>query len=270
LARDLIIVRAGKRSLHSTWLEADTPRNWDLLLCPYEEIPPQPAGALIYDVIPGEKFRGLAVLLKEWLGWRDYRYVMFADDDIYATQETWSLFFERCAKFGARHAQPALSETSFFSHTVTVRNSEFVARRVSFVEVMLPCFRNDVMPEIPATFGLTAVGYGIDLLWSKMLSYKDVFVIDETPVLHTRRLRGHRDRELGRKWDVELFQFLRDNQIPWLMKTFAGILPSGEEIAEGHAAFLYRLFRGYEHVFAQDPRRFDETIRLQFAENPKS
>ena len=70
--------------------------------------------------------------------------------------------------------------------------------------------------------------------------------------------------------DAELFQFLRDNQIPWLMKTFAGILPSGEEIAEGHAAFLYRLFRGYEHVFAQDPRRFDEMIRLQFPENPKS
>jgi hypothetical protein len=54
---------------------------------------------------------------------------------------------------------------------------------------------------------------------------------------------------------------MRDNQVPWLLKTFSGVLPSGEEIAEGDAAFLYRLFRGYEPMFNQDPRRFEEMLR---------
>jgi hypothetical protein len=267
MVKDLIIVRAGKNSLHRCWLDEKVPRSWDLLLCPYEEIPPPPIGITASDVIPGHKFAGLRILLNEWQGWRDYRYVMLADDDLFATQQTWSQFFDRCAYFGAKHAQPALHEGSFFCHSITVRNSEFVARRVSFVEVMTPCFHADVFPEIIATLDLTVngLGLGLDFLWSKKLGYKDVFVIDQTPVLHTRPVTNRApDKELM----AEMNKIMRDNHAPWLMKTFCGILPNGEEIAEGHPAFLYRLFRGYERIFAQDPRHFDNMIQLQLAAVP--
>ena len=275
MAKDLIIVRAGKSSLHHSWFNRDnSPRSWELLVCPYEDIPPQPAGIsglLVSDVIDAPaKWKGLKILLNEWPEWHDYRYVLLADDDLFASQQTWSRFFDRCAQFGAKHAQPGLLENSYFSHSVTVRNTEFVARRVSYVEVMMPCFRTDILPEMLATFDLSesGEGWGIDFLWSKKLGYKDVFVIDETPVLHTRSLRSHANPGLHRTLNDEMTKIMRDNQVPWLLKTFAGILPSGEEIAEGHAAFLYRLFRGYERMFAQDPRRFDELIRLQLAPSP--
>jgi hypothetical protein len=45
LTKDLMIVRAGPRSLHPTWLDPGKARNWDLFICPYEEVPPPPAGA---------------------------------------------------------------------------------------------------------------------------------------------------------------------------------------------------------------------------------
>src|SRR5262245_36371029 len=70
LAKDLIIVRAGKRSLHHTWLDRDnSPRSWELLVCPYEEIPPQPAGVnglLVSEVVPAPaKYAALRMLLKD-------------------------------------------------------------------------------------------------------------------------------------------------------------------------------------------------------------
>jgi hypothetical protein len=269
LVKDLIIVRAGKRSLHHGWIDANTPRSWELLISPYEEIPGPPPGVdglMVSDVIDAPaKFAALKILLNDWQEWRDYRYVMLVDDDVFGTQQTWSLFFDRCAQYGARLAQPALLENSYFSHSVTVRNTEFVARRTSFVETMMPCFRTDIFPEMLSTFGQSASGeaWGNDFLWCKKLGYKDVFVIDETPVLHTRSLRSHSDPELHNRLNAEMAQVMRDNQVPWLLKTFAGVLPGGEEIAEGHPSFLHRLFRGYERLFAQDPRRFDEMIQLQ-------
>ena len=156
MAKDLIIVRAGRNSLHPTWLDTTTRRSWDLMVCPYEELPPQPEGVLVTDVVVGQLFTG----------WQ-----------VFASQQVWSRFFERCAWLGAKLAQPALLEASYFSHSVTVRNTEFTARRVSFVESNAPCFRNDVFAEMIATFDLTANGWGwgLEFLWSKKLGYKDLF-----------------------------------------------------------------------------------------------
>jgi hypothetical protein len=58
---------------------------------------------------------------------------------------------------------------------------------------------------------------------------------------------------------------MHDQKIPWLLKTYAGVLSDGKKIAEGDEGFLYHLFRGYERVFAQEPKRFDEMVRLQLA-----
>jgi hypothetical protein len=273
--KDLIIVRAGNGSLHPCWLDRNnSARTWDLLVCPHEELASKPspnAGVLVSSVIDAPaKYIALKTLLGSWHDWRNYRYVVLADDDLFASQQTWSRFFERVAQIGAKLAQPALAESSHFSHSVTVRNTEFVARRVSFVEAMTPCFRVDVLDELRSTFDLSASGegWGLDFLWSKMLGYTDVLVIDETPVLHTRPLRSHGNPELHNRLNGEMATIMRDHQVPFLLKTFAGILPNGEEIAEGDAAFLYRLFRGYERVFAQDPKRFDEMIRLQLMPAP--
>src|SRR5262249_32061799 len=118
LTKDLMIVRAGPRSLHPTWLDHGKPRNWDLFICPYEEVPP-PAGAtglLLSQVIPGSKWSALKVLLQKWQGWRDYRYVMLADEDLFATQDTWSRFFEKSAACGAKLAQPAFAEDAPYRH----------------------------------------------------------------------------------------------------------------------------------------------------------
>jgi hypothetical protein len=200
LTKDLMIVRAGPRSLHPTWLDPGKARNWDLFICPCEEVPPPPpagaAGLLVSQVIAGTKWGGLKVLLQKWQGWRDYRYVMLADEDLFATQDTWSRFFEKCAACHANLAQPAFAEDAPYRHWLAVRNTEFTTRRVSCVEFAAPCFRADVLSELLATFDMSTNGWGLDFLWGRRLDYKDLFVIDETPVISTRPFNVDHEPEL--------------------------------------------------------------------------
>jgi hypothetical protein len=271
LTKDLTIVRAGPRSLHPTWLDPGKARNWDLFICPYEEVPPPPVGAtglLVSQVIPGTKWSGLKVLLQKWQGWRDYRYVMLADEDLFATQDTWSRFFEKCAACGAKLAQPAFAEDAPYRHWLTVRNTEFTTRRVSCVEFATPCFRAEVLADLLTTFDLSTTGWGLDFLWGRRLDYKDLFVIDETPVISTRPFNADRDPELHQTAQADLNRFMRDNKVPWMLKTFSGMHLSGPEIPADHEVFLYRLFRGYERMFERNPKRVEEVFRLQLAPVP--
>lgn len=107
MGRSLVIVRAGPGSLHPRWIEGEAVRDWDLLVCPYAEIPfaSDPARGVTVDVVrPGPKWTGLRALLEAWDGWRDYDNVMLADDDLDAPAATWSAFLAACREVEAKIA----------------------------------------------------------------------------------------------------------------------------------------------------------------------
>ena len=88
MRRHLVIARAGRRSLHPLWLDPAKERNWDLYLCPYEQIEPLcDLECSIGDVLPGPKWAGLRTLLNSWKEWRDYEYIWLPDDDIFTNQD---------------------------------------------------------------------------------------------------------------------------------------------------------------------------------------
>jgi hypothetical protein len=41
MRKNLILARVGKNSLHRCWIDQGKARDWDLYLCPFQEIPPQ-------------------------------------------------------------------------------------------------------------------------------------------------------------------------------------------------------------------------------------
>ncbi len=171
------------------------------------------AGLLVSQVIPGTKWAGLKVLLQKWQGWRDYRYVMLPDEDLFATQDTWSRFFEKRAARSAKLAQPAFAEDAPYRHRLAVRNMEFTTRRVSCVEFATPCFRADVLAEWLATFDLNSTGWGLDFLWGRRLDYKDLVVIDEAPVISTRPFNVDHDPKLHKTAQADLNRFIRGNKV---------------------------------------------------------
>jgi hypothetical protein len=252
MSRSLVIPRVGRKSLHRTWIDAGKPREWDLYLCPFEEIGPQDGlDCELGDVFPGPKWAGLTKLLNAWRGWRDYDQIWLPDDDIFAGQDAITTMFELGRALDFHLFAPALHETSHYAHFIAMRNASFFARRVGFVEIMVPCFRREALEELLPTFALstTGWGFGLDSAWPKILNYEHVGIIDGVSVLHTRPVGKFRDADLTRRVMQESDDILARFECGQRMVTFAGIGPDLREVSLTPEALLVELVKGWQYLF---------------------
>src|ERR1035437_8200824 len=147
---NLIICCASERSMHYAWLDGDPMRNWDLFVSPYRLVLHSPTH---HDIQTGKirstkKFAALHDLLTQGQWWRSYRNVMLVDEDIFAMPRTWSRFFDLTDPLDMTMAAPALTPNSIASHPVTVQQPGCRMRRVSFIESMMPCFRDHILATL--------------------------------------------------------------------------------------------------------------------------
>jgi hypothetical protein len=256
MSRDLVIARVGRNSLHRTWVDEGKPRDWDLYLCPFQEIPPQNGlDCTVGEVMPGPKWHGLRTLLKGWDGWRDYDQIWLPDDDILASQDTISAMFEAAAALQFKLFSPALQENSHYGHYINMRNHGFFARRVGFVEIMIPGFSRAALEQLLPTFdeSETGWGWGLDPLWAKLLDYEDMGILDGVPVLHTRPVGRLRDADLHRRLSAENDQILATHQCPSQMVTFAGIDEDLKDMVLTPDELLVRLVQGWDYLLDREP-----------------
>jgi hypothetical protein len=188
--RYLVFVRAGHESLHRKLILENPDRNWDCCVSWYAPAEPERL-AEYYCGNPrsgfGNKFEGF---LEFWeqrpQPWR-YRYVALLDDDIYLAPGELSNFFRLCDSYQLYLAQPALS---WFTHNTLnslVRNPVCSLRRVSFVEVMAPCFSAAALENLLHTFNWTKSTWGIDWAWACLLQGQEsLYVVDAVSMEHTR------------------------------------------------------------------------------------
>lgn len=257
MTRSLIIARVGTSSIHPCWIDRGKPRDWDLYLCPYQPIAPQGGlDCVLGDVIPGPKWSGIRELLETWDGWRDYDYVWFPDDDIYANQDTISRIFEVARGVGLDLFAPALHETSSFAHFITMRNPSFYGRWVNFVEIMVPGFNSGALEMLRPTLDLSATGWGwgLDSLWPKLLGYRDVGMIDATPVLHTRPVGQMRDEDLARRVRAESDAIMDSNDCRQVHRVFDAFGPELTPMGMAPEELLAELAKGWQYLSDTDPR----------------
>jgi hypothetical protein len=257
VARDLVIARVGRNSLHRSWIDAGRSRDWDLYLCPFQEIPSQTGLDCVSGrVIAGPKWSGLRTLLDEWDGWREYDQIWLPDDDILASQDTISAMFEAARALQFKIFTPALEESSHYGHYIIMRNRSFFARRVGFVEIMVPGFSRVVLEQLLDTFELSTSGWGwgLDPLWAKRLEYEGLGILDAVPVLHTRPVGQLRDADLHRRLSEENDRILDTYQCEPQMVTFAGIGPDLQDLALRPEELLVRLVQGWDYLVAENPK----------------
>jgi len=182
----LAFFRAGPSSLHRKILAEDPQRNWDIGVSWWST--PLDAETLDIQCFGGDnKYEGFLGLLHDAAFVSQYRYVLLLDDDVDFRPGDVSRLFELCDRHALYLAQPALNRHTNVNHVVTVRNPFCEVRRVSFVEVMAPCFSARAIQDLQHTFGLTRSTCGIDLAWASLLRDRDLIrVVDAVSVNHTK------------------------------------------------------------------------------------
>lgn len=129
-----------------------------------------------------------------------YDYVWLPDDDVVIGHDELVRFFELCARFNLRLAQPAVGGGSRgmgvyeqgvdYSHEVTAPQPGALLRYTTFVEVMMPHFHTSALRVALPTFTESPSSWGLDFCWAVLLGFRGMGVVDATPAAHTRPLRA--------------------------------------------------------------------------------
>jgi len=268
---NLVLARVGSNSLHPCWADAGKPRDWDLYLAPFQEIPSQGGrDCEVGAVVAGPKWSGVRDVLNRWDGWRDYEYIWIPDDDIYANQATISRMFEVAREVGLDLFAPALHESSHFAHFITMENRRFYGRWVGFVEIMVPGFRTSALEALLHTLDLTETGWGwgLDSLWPKLLEYENGGIIGGTPVIHTRPVGRMREGELAERVLAESDRILADNDCRPLHVTFGGFHADLADRVLSPEQLLVEVVEGSRYLWERDPRVLAWIMEFQRGASP--
>jgi hypothetical protein len=192
--RNLVIVRAGDRSLHPQWI-AGPRRDFDLFVSYYGCTGYKYADSCdYYEMRRGPKWPCIAALLRDRSALiDDYDCVWFPDDDLATDTATIGRMFAFFHAYQLCLAQPALTPNSYCTWRTLRQDPDCHLRFTRFVEAMAPIFSRRALRACAASFTESPSGWGLDWLWPRLCSdagLGQLAVIDATPVQHTRPCGG--------------------------------------------------------------------------------
>lgn len=230
----LVVCRAGDSSLHTEWLKSNS-RNFDIMIDYYGCERDRYAESCEYYIVEneGRKFSAIyKTILNNPALFEQYDAVWFPDDDLLTDTENINKMFELFQEHDLMLAQPALTTDSYYSHPVTLENSQTALRYTFYCEVMAPIFSREALLQCFHSFNLGHVGWGLDMLWPQILGYpiEKIAILDTTPVKHTRPIGEgeiYKDLEVHprKELDILLKIFGIPNPID-CMSVYAGELRS--------------------------------------------
>jgi hypothetical protein len=240
--RNLVIVRAGRGSLHPELLKGSAPAEFDLLVASYEAGAPEARHKQAYAVTSsGPKIAGYADLFRrhpELL--KRYDYIALFDDDIRIAQRDIERLFRIGRQYDLELFQPALSHDSYFSYAATLAHRNFRLRFTNTVEMMCPVFS---AAHLRRALPLFELGYetGIDLLWTRLSDdpWRRFAIVDAVVATHTRPV-GVRKAQQGFRHD-EPYEEQMQAALSRFGVTFRGFVSYAGIDREGRAVNSRRL-----------------------------
>lgn len=187
--KNLVIIRAGEKTLHRAWLENAANRNWDLIVSWYGSTEYEPVADERVMVIKGGKWDGLYKTITAIPDLLDqYDYFWLPDDDIATDCDTINRVFDLMRQHGLSVGQPSLSWNSYFTHFVTLNVPGLHLRYTNMVEVMVPCLNVKTLRQILPLFAETMTGFGLDWVWTRLdeKPERKAAIFDCITVHHTR------------------------------------------------------------------------------------
>jgi len=189
--KNLVLVRTGKNSLHTTWATAGQERDFDIFALDYEPVNHGQIGSIdqVFE-LHGPKIGGYF----KWLSQNkdtivEYARVALLDDDLSTSYTDISRVFKYCDLLDLDIGQPALTHNSFYSVPITRKHRSFLHRWTNWVEIMAPFFKSDVLLSCIDSFQSNQNGGScIEYLWTAHCKSipGSIAIIDHIPFFHTR------------------------------------------------------------------------------------
>jgi len=172
-------------------------RNFDLALRLYA--PPGKNESLLSQaefVMTGglSKFHAAELFLRDRGLLQAYDGYLFLDGDVEFDASRLSQFLAFVDAVGLQLAQPALTRDSGAYWKMTLQQPGYIYRESSFVEVMAPFISQKALHTLIPTFSQSISGYGLDLVWPRLLQDASIGVVDAFQMRHREKV----DHETGR------------------------------------------------------------------------
>jgi hypothetical protein len=201
--RDLVLVRAGKNSLHPRWLENAESRGWDLVVSVYDGAHFDHGDDIEIVHCPGGKWDGVSKYLSASNALDRYDYIWLPDDDIATDARAISAMFAEMRRWSLDIAQPSLTWDSFYTHFVTLSCPGLRLRYTNFIEIMVPFLHSRVLRAVHPDFEDSMSGFGMDAIWCRLSPDPEfkAAILDSVQMRHTRPVGGDlrkKMRETGR------------------------------------------------------------------------
>lgn len=183
--RNLVIAVCGNNSFHTVWTEKNP--KFDLFVVYYSSGKNYEKDGRYYDEEKGSKFNILAkIVCRHSNVFSRYDAIFVPDDDLYLTTESINRFFDIFHGYKLSLAQPSI--VGWASIPITLHVPQTVLRYTNWVEIMCPCFDNQLFHNALPTFTENRTNWGIELLWNKILgSPQDkIAIVDDVVAIHTR------------------------------------------------------------------------------------
>ena len=186
--RILIIVRAGRHSIHTSWVWTVSGLA-DVAVSSYDDVDFSEAGIKYLHYFPGGKFPGLASFFETFPAViEEYDYFWLFEDDLVLPLDSLIQTITILSNFAFDLAAPALTFYSFFTWPIAMRNNKFLFRCTNFVEVMAPIMSRAFLRKAFPAFNENYSGWGHEWLWQKLLTESESFaaILDSAPITHSR------------------------------------------------------------------------------------
>jgi hypothetical protein len=198
--RNLVIVRAGKSSLHPRWLAGDSVRNWDLLVSYFDPEARHDHPPDVRTVVhKGGKWDGLYHSVADDALLDPYDFVWMPDDDIDATTQDINAVFDAMTRFDLAVAQPSLTPDSYYTYIISHQCTEFSLRYTNHVEIMVPCVSRALLKLARADFRGSMSGFGMDYIWPRLRGAGpyNAAILDHVAMHHTRPIGGNLQKAMS-------------------------------------------------------------------------
>jgi hypothetical protein len=169
--KNLLITTIGKYNFLHAW-SCGGIRNYDVI-------------TIDYTKEPTFKYPGIYKMLQSL---PEYDYYWMPDEDIYLNEDGINELFKTAAKYHLDLFQPSVEKslTSFPSWPMFIHQEGLEMVPMPFIEIMCPGFSKEGLLRCVDTFPRSNSGWGLDIIWAKLLGYQNMGIVNSVVVKHTR------------------------------------------------------------------------------------